>query len=136
MEPCAQEFYASGFVTAPPLQAWTVFRYRIVQSLMVVDFADPAVRNAAGTTTQELTGDWLSYHHRHAFGPVSSGLPAVAPGQRLAPTQRLAHAVHAAGAHALLSPSAKFPLVANLALFYSKLPPGTLQHTGTATRVL
>ena len=128
--------YASGFVTAPPLQAWTVFRYRIAKPLKVVNFADPTVRNAADTTTQELTGDWLGYHHRHVFRALPPHLPAVGAGQMIAPTQQIANDVYATGAHGLLAPSAKFPLVANLALFYGRLPTGTLHHTGTATRTL
>lgn len=49
--------YATGFVPGPPpARGWTVFRYRVAQPLAVVDFADPAVRSGADTTTQELAG--------------------------------------------------------------------------------
>lgn len=131
--------YATGFVPAPPpARAWTVFRYRISQSLTVVDFADPVVRAAADTTTQELTGDWLGYHHRaHFTALLPAHPPLVLPGHPTAPTQRLASDLHASTtAHGFLAPSAKYPTVANLVLFFHRLRAGSLVHTGTATAVL
>ncbi len=131
--------YATGFVPAPPpARRWTVFRYRVAQSLTVVDFADPAARTAADTTTQELTGDWLGYHHRALFTALlPTHPPLVLPGNPVPPTQRLASDLHASTtAHGLVAPSAKFPTVANLVLFFHRLPAASLVHTGTATAVL
>ncbi len=131
--------YATGFVPAPPpTRPWTVFRYDIAQLLTVISFADPAVRTATPTTTQELTGDWLGYHHRklytHALPPH---LPRVHPARDAAPTQRLANRVYGLpSVHGFLSPSAKSPLIANLVLFFGRLPAGSVRHTGSATSAL
>ena len=127
--------YATGFVPGPPpARGWTVLRYRVAQPLTVVDFADPAVRSGADTTTQELTGDWLGYHHRALFGGPP---PRVTPGHPVPPTQRLAGDAYAATtAHGRLAPSAKSPTAANLVLFFQRLPPAALIHTGTARTVL
>ena len=127
--------YASGFVPGPPpARAWTIFRYRIAKSLTVVDFTLPSDRTAADTTVQELTGDWLGYYQRNLF---SHGLPAHLPrvvSSPVAPTQRLANdAYSSTTAHGLLTPSAKSPTIANLVLFFARLPVGSLLHTGTAT---
>ena len=119
--------YSSGFVaTPPPARGWTVFRYQIAPSLAVVDFADPSIRIAAGTTTQELTGDWLGYHHRTLFGHALPGhLPRVIPGGSRAPTQRLANDIHTStAAHGFLVPSAKSPMIANLVVFSAACHPG------------
>ena len=127
--------YATGFVAAPPVRRWTVFRYQITPPLDVVNFTDPTARNHASTTVQELTGDWLGYHHRSmALRPLP---PAVLNGpDPHAPTQRLANTIHAkTNAHGFLAPSAKIPVTANLVLFFDK-PPGCLEHTGTAKVVL
>ena len=127
--------YATGFVAAPPARRWTVFRYEITRHIDVVDFTDPAYRTNALTTVQELTGDWLGYHHR------SMGLPASPPpvrngSDRRAPTQRLANTIYTTtNAHGFLAPSAKIPVTANLVLFDNKTA-GCLQHTGTAHVVL
>ena len=114
--------YATGFVRGPPpARGWTVFQYQIAQPLLIVDFADPDVRSTSDTTTQELTGDWLGYHHRALFGSLfdsvpPSHLPRVMPGHSVPPTQQLASDLYAStGAHGLLSPSAKAPTIANLA---------------------
>ncbi len=131
--------YASGFVPGPPpASGWTVFRYQIAQSLQIVDFANPAVRSASNTTTQELTGDWIGYHHRALYSAaLPPHLPRVMPGHSVAPTQRLASDLYSStNAHGLMSPSAKAPTIANLALFFDRLPPSSLIHTGTATIVL
>ena len=131
--------YATGFVAAPPARRWTVFRYKITRHIDVVDFTDPADRTNAPTTVQELTGDWLGYHHQSMGLPASP--PAVLNGRdRRAPTQRLADTIYTTtNAHGFLAPSAKIPLTANLVLFFdqpARLPHGCLQHTGTASVVL
>ena len=62
--------YAAGFVAGPPpAQRWTVFRYQITRQLEVVDFTKPTAHTQADTTVQELTGDWLGYHHRSIGAP-------------------------------------------------------------------
>ena len=122
--------YATGFVAAPPVRSWAVFEYDIVATLSVVNLGDPAIR-AGATTIQELTGDWLGYHHRSLFS-LGTGLPLVHSGP-LAPTQRLAKDIHASpSTHGFLAPSVKTPAVANLVLFFARLPAGSLKHTGTA----
>ena len=131
--------YASGFVPGPPpARGWTVFRYRITTPLTVLDFTHPSVRSAADTTIQELTGDWLGYHHRSLFGhALPAHLPRVVSSHPVAPTQRLANdAYSSTAAHGLLAPSAKSPTIANLVLFHARLPVGSLLHTGTATVAL
>ena len=131
--------YASGFVRGPtPARGWTIFRYRTTKPLSVVDFTHPSARIAANTTIQELTGDWLGYHHRNLFGHALPGhLPRVVSGHSVAPTQRLANEAYASTqANGLLVPSAKSPTIANLVLFYARLPVGSLLHTGTATVTL
>ena len=131
--------YASGFVSGPPpALGWTVFRYRITKRLKVVDLTRPSVRTAANTTIQELTGDWLGYHHRSLFGHrLPAHLPRVVSSHPVAPTQLLANKVYAStAAHGLLAPSAKSPTIANLVLFYGRLPVGSLLHTGTAAVTL
>ncbi len=135
--------FATGFVPGPPpARRWTVFRYKIVppcsMPINVVDFTDPAARDSADTTVQELTGDWLGYHHR-SMG-LSARPPAVQNNPRTpapTPTQRLANTIDAStNAHGFLAPSAKIPVTANLVLFFDRLPPGCLKHTGTANVVL
>ena len=129
--------YASGFVRGRrPARNWTVFRYRITKPLTVVDLTLPSGRTAAGTTIQELTGDWLGYRHRSLYD-LPAHLPRVVAGLPIAPTQRLANdAYKSTGTHGLLTPSAKTPTIANLALFFARLPAGSLLHTGTATVTL
>ena len=108
--------YATGFVAAPPVRSWTVFRYDIVAPLSVVDLGEPSVR-AKSATVQELTGDWLGYHHRSLFASLPSHLPLVHSGP-LAPTQRLAQAIHATpSTHGILAPAARpgEPATANAA---------------------
>ena len=102
----------------------------------MVDFSDPVARAIAPTTVQELTGDWFGYYQRsHDILPTH--LPAVRSTNPLAPTQRLANSVYASTwANGLLAPSAKATTVANLVLFFGKLPAGALTHTGTASVVL
>ena len=56
--------YATGFVGPHRPRSWTIYHYEVVAQLDVVDFADPRVRGQVPTTVQELTGDWLGYHHR------------------------------------------------------------------------
>ena len=132
--------YATGFVAGPaPARRWTVFRYQITPPLDVVDFTDPTARTRAGTTVQELTGDWLGYHHRSMALPARP--PAVLNNPRSpyapTPTQRLANTIYTTtNAHGFLAPSAKIPVTANLVLFFDKLPPRRLHHTGTANVVL
>ena len=122
--------YATGFVAAPPVRSWAVFQYDIIATLSVVDLGDPAIR-AGATTTQELTGDWLGYHHRSLFS-LPAHLPLVHSGP-LAPTQRLAQRIHSSpSTHGFLAPSVKAPSVANLVLFFARLPAGSVRHTGTA----
>lgn len=121
--------YATGFVAAPPVRSWAVFRYDIVAPLTVVDLGDPGIR-AGVTTVQELTGDWLGYHHRSLF-PFPAHLPLVHSGP-LAPTQRLAQDIYTSpSTHGFLAPSVKTPGVANLVLFFARLPVGSVKHTGT-----
>lgn len=122
--------YATGFVAAPPVRSWAVFQYDIIATLSVVDLGDPAIR-AGATTTQELTGDWLGYHHRSLFS-LPAHLPLVHSGP-LAPTQRLAQRIHSSpSTHGFLAPSVKAPSVANLVLFFARLPAGSVRLTGTA----
>ena len=129
--------YATGFVSAPPpAQSWTVFRYEVVQPLSVVDFSDPTARALAPTTVQELTGDWIGYHHRQLWG-LPAQQAGVRSGALIAPTQDLAKRIYSSsGVHAFLTPSAKSPVAANLVLFFGRLPRGAIQHSGTATVVL
>lgn len=129
--------YATGFIVGPPpARAWTVFRYQISQALAVVDFGDPIARGVASTTIQELTGDWLGYYHRSTY-TLPAHLPAVRSLSPLAPTQHLANSVHASTtAHGFLAPSAKSPTIANLVLFFARLPASVVQHTGSANTVL
>ena len=131
--------YATGFVPAlPPARAWTVFRYQIAKPVDVVDFAVPTIRALAPTSVQELTGDLLGYLHRRilAASPLPH-LPRVQGAAAGAPTQRLANRIHSTtAAHGLLTPSVKAPTIANLVLFFDRLPPGSILHTGTATLVL
>ena len=130
--------FATGFVPGPlPVRRWTVFRYNITGHIDVVNLTDPAERTNVPTTVQELTGDWLGYHHRSmglsARSPVVQNNPRTpAP----TPTQRLANTIHTTNAEGFLAPSAKIPLTANLVLFFDKLPRGCLQHTGTGHFVL
>ena len=128
--------YGAGFVPPPVSRRWTVYRYRIVSALSVVDFCDPGSRTGV-TDVQQLTGDWRGYRDRVAT-PVPASLPAVKPGSRTtAPTQQLARRIRAlAGVAGFLSPSAKDPLVANLVLFYDLLPPGSLLLEGAATTAI
>ena len=133
--------YATGYVPAPPpARRWTVFRYQIVQPqpITIVDLADPAARALAPTTVQELTGDWIGYRHRSLFvASLPAHMPRIQGAAATAPTQNLANRIHASTtAHGLLVPSAKAPTVANLVLFFTRLPPGTILHTGTATVVV
>lgn len=128
--------YATGFVPgSPPARWWTVFEYRIVKNLTVVDLTAPNERRVNGTTVQELTGDWLGYHHRGLHRPPAH-LPAVRAGAATAPTQVLAQSIHAMqDIHGFLAPSAKVPTIANLVLFFDRLPNGCLQLTGSGTVV-
>ncbi len=128
--------YATGFVHGPPpARSWTVFGYRILKNLTVVDFTALSERRARKTTVQELTGDWLGYHHRGLHRPAGH-LPAVKAGAATAPTQVLGQSLHAMpNIHGFLAPSAKVPTIANLVLFFDRLPAGCLQLTGSATVV-
>ena len=128
--------YATGFVAPLRPRSWTLFHYEVVVALNVVDFADHAIRSGAPTTVQELTGDWLGYHHRR-MGTLPVHPPAVNGSRSLAPSQELAARLHALpSVHGFLTPSAKTPLTANLVLFFGRLPPGAILHRGTATVVI
>ena len=126
--------YATGFAAPPQPRSWTVYHYEIVAPLDIVNFADPAIRGQAPTTVQELTGDWLGYHHRSqapAHQAVVQGTGTIAP------SQELAKRVHSSScAHGFLTPSAKAPLNANLVLFFDLLPPAAIRHVSTATVVI
>ena len=128
--------YATGFVAAPQPRSWTVYHYEIVgPPLDIVDFADPIGRSQVSTTVQELTGDWLGYHHRHQHMPATP--PPVHGSPPASPTQELARRVYRLpDVRGFLAPSAKVPLTANLVLFFHRLPPGVLRHRGTATVVI
>ena len=103
-----------------------------LHALTVVEFTDPAIRAVVPTTVQELTGDWLGYYHRSRYA-LPAHLPAVQSTSPIAPTQRLADSVEkSTTADGFLAPSAKAPVIANLVLFFTRLPPSALRHTGTA----
>ncbi len=130
--------YATGFVAGPPARRWTVFRYKITRHIDVVDFTNPAGRTNAPTTVQELTGDWLGYHHR-SMGTSASPPPVRNGSDPRAPTQRLANTIYSSTslpkADGFLAPSAKIPLTANLVLFYDRTS-SCLKLTGSDHVVL
>lgn len=129
--------YATGFVRPPPpVQSWSVFRYDVANTISVIDFTDPSIRASAPSTVQELTGDWLGYHHRAVFTSPTH-LPQVRSSRTTAPTQELAQNIHSStAAHGFLAPSAKTPTLANLVLFFARLPVGSITHTGSASVVI
>lgn len=131
--------YGSGFVRSPPpARRWTIFRYRINQSFHVVDLSNPNTRSTARTSTQELTGDWLSYYHRQIRNPSHyANMPLIGSGNLIAPTQQLAQTIFTSTkADGFLTPSAKVPTFANLVLFYNRLPKASIETTGTATVII
>ena len=131
--------YPSGFTPGPPLaHSWTIFRYRITKPLTVVNFTFPSVRIEADTTIQELTGDWLGYHHSSLLGhALPANPPRVVSRHPVAPTQRLANDIfNSTKTHGFLAPSAKSPTIANLVLFHPRMPVGSVLHTGTARIVI
>lgn len=109
---------------------WRVFRYRIdLGPAPVVDLGSPNERSAAGTNTQELTGDWE--RRRNLLGS-RPGIEHVRHNTAQAPTQRLASDLfgRTPSVVGLVAPSARMPSLANLALFVSRIPVGSVVLNG------
>ena len=105
----------------------------------MIDLSDPNTRSTAKTSTQELTGDWLSFYHRQTINAASfANIPLVQRGNLFAPTQRLTPAIFnlTPAVEGFLTPSAKVPTISNLVLFHSRLPPGSIIATGISTVVV
>ena len=104
-----------GLVIPNPHGAWTVLNVR-VQLQTVADLTNPGNQALLGTTAQELTGDWIGYHHR---GVILGSVPTpTGP----APTQQLGAALFAVPhLEGVISLSARVPTHRMLAVFPQKL---------------
>ena len=116
---------------------WRVFRYRIDlgREATVVNLGSPRERSSAETNTQELTGDWEG----HGLPlPKAPGIEHVRHGTAQVPTQRLAASLYGQWPDVvgLVAPSARMPNLANLALFVSRLPQGSVVHNGSSDIVI
>ena len=123
--------------TAATHDKWRVFRYRINlgREATVVNLGNPRERSAANTNTQELTGDWEG--RRLALGR-RRGIAHVQHGTAPVPTQRLAGSLYEQWPHlvGLVAPSARMPTLANLALFVSRIPLGSVELNGSTVIVV
>ena len=104
-------------VPNPAAVGWSLLPVT-VSLTAVVDLTDPAVLAALRTSVQELTGDWQGYTDRPPVPPLRS------PYWSNVPTQRLGHALHAAGVSGFLAASARVPARQNLVVFPANLLAG------------
>jgi RES domain-containing protein len=100
---------------ANPAANYSVLNVR-VQLRNVLDLTDVEQSHGPlGTNAQELTGDWLAYHHRTDKHSVPAPVG-------LAPTQELGAAIYACGQFSgFAAISAKFPYAAVLGIFPDRI---------------
>ena len=102
-----------------PHQAWITLNVTVTLS-HVADLTRVSQQSLVATNAQELTGDWRGYRIRGAATPITQ--PTAVP----APTQELGEALfNVPGVEAFRAISAKVPTHRVLAIFPSKLRPGS-----------
>ena len=103
-----------------PAGAWTIINVNMTLS-RVADLCRRSQRRLVSTSVQELTDDWRGYLLRNPTPTLA------APYWTNVPTQRLGHALNLVpDLEAFTTCSAKVPTRRNLAIFPSKLLPGSM----------